>query len=200
MQVMYIKKYKDFLNEVEYKGKRLEDFSRYPSKKIEGVKKGYLNSFKMHFRELFPMNNLNMYVTKIEDITTPEGLKYHIELKNGDSLYVYREYNSTRDNGWIYFLNKNGKTKNVNESDLKKYFDVEFNPTDLELILNRGYDLFTDYIDSLAQVRAARKYNERTMELFKNLSNNDKKLALDHLKKRYGKEDRQKIEDIFNKL
>ena len=136
-------------------------------------------------------------IKSIDDQSTDEGIKFFIELKSRDTIHMYKvsDYRMNPDTGWEYYFNK----KKADYRELKKKLEEDF-MSKLETFLKyfKSYDFYYQYIDDGRQWKAAQRNNDAIEDMYKNLSNNEKKQAKKQILKHFkSKELRPQVDRVF---
>jgi hypothetical protein len=99
------------------------------------------------------------------------------------------------EQGWEYYFNK----KKMPYSELKQKLEDDF-MSKLEQFLKyfKSYDFYYQYIDDGRQWKAAKRNNEVIADMYKNLSNNEKKQAKKQIVKHFkSKELKPQVDQVF---
>ncbi len=145
-------------------------------------------------KRLLPKDDM---IDEIEDQSTDKGIKFFIKLKSKDYLHAYKisSYRVQPEDGWEWYLNK----KKQDYRELKKKLEDDF-MSKLEQFLKyfKSYDFYYQYIDSGRQWEAAKRNNKALEDMYKNLSNNEKKQAKKQILKHFkSKELRPDVDRVF---
>lgn len=174
--------------------KALMTFEKYTtyselSKGKWGTPEELLQDAKLVVSKVLPTRD-EKWIKDIQDQSTSDGIKFQVTLSEGDVIHMFMtaKWRMTTDS-WEFYLNK----KKTNVVDLIKTLEEKY-MSDLEKFLKYAfsYDFYAQYIDNGSQYKNATRNNSNILARFKALSSSDKKLAIEALEAKFGKEDVEK--------
>ena len=173
----------------------LEKYVAYSDfKRSWGTPAEIREDLELCLRRLLPKDGM---IDEIKDESTEQGIKFFIKLKSKDYLHAYKtsEFRVQPETGWEWYLNK--KKKDYRE--LKNQLEQDY-LSKLETFLKyfKSYDFYYQYIDDGRQWKAAKRNNETIADMYKDLSNNEKKQAKKQILKHFkSKELRPQVDQVF---
>ena len=170
----------------------LEKYTTYSelSKGKWGTPEELLEDAKLVIKKLLPSND-EKWIKNIEDQSTEQGIKFQVNLSEGDVIHMYMisKWRMTADS-WEFYLNK----KKIKAFDLVKTLEDKY-MSDLEKFLKYAfsYDFYAQYIDNGSQYKRATDNNTSIEKDFAALSPKDKKAAIEALESKFGKKEVEKV-------
>ena len=136
-------------------------------------------------------------IKSIDDQSSDKGIKFFVELKSRDNIHMYKvsSYRMQPEEGWEYYFNK----KKISYRELKKKLEDDY-MSKLEQFLKyfKSYDFYYQYIDDGRQWEAAKRNNKAIVDMYKNLSNNEKRQAKKEIVKHFkSKELKPQVDQVF---
>ena len=135
-------------------------------------------------------------IKSIEDQSKDKGIKFYVELESGDYIHMYKTSPyRMQPEGWEYYFNK----KKIKYQELKQKLEDDFmSKRESFLKYVKSYDFYYQYIDDGRQWKAAKRNNEVIVDMYKNLSNNEKGQAKKEILKHFkSKELKPQVDQVF---
>lgn len=175
--------------------KALMTFEKYTtyselSKGKWGTPEELLQDAKFVVSRVLPTND-EKWIKDIQDQSTSDGIKFQVTLSEGDVIHMFMtaKWRMSIDS-WEFYLNK----KKIKSNDLIKSLEEKY-MSELEKFLKYAfsYDFYAQYIDDGRKYKSATENNSMIETNFKALSSSDKRLAIEALEAKFGKEEVGKV-------